>query len=224
MQLLINRKIYFYLLILILLVSINNKNFLEFKFLKLNDVTVSGLSEKENDNLQSKLNRFENQNIFFINANKILEILELENLIESFNVFKIYPSKINIQIKRAELLANISFDSKNFLIGSNKRLIESDVINPDLPLIFGEPPVENFFKIKKKIELSSFDFSNIKKLYFFPSERWDVELKNGILIKLPNLNTLLALNDVFEMMKFEKFEKIKIFDLRVNGQMITNEL
>ncbi len=224
MQLLINRKIYFYLLILILLVSINNKNFLKFKILKLNDLSVSGLSNNENNNLQLKLNLFENQNIFFIDANKIIEILDSENLIETYNVFKIYPSKLNIKINKTKLLVNTSFDTKNFLIGSNKKLIESDFINPDLPTVFGRPSVESFFKIKKKIELSSFDFSNISKLYFFPSERWDLELKNGVLIKLPNQNILIALNNIFEMMKFEKFKKTKIFDLRVNGQMITNEL
>ncbi len=220
----INKKIFLYLLILILFASINNKNFLDSKILKLDDFSVSGLSEDENYNLKSKFTNLKNQNIFFIDSNKIKKILDSDDLIESYNVQKIYPSKISIDIKKTKFLANTSFDSKNFFIGSNKKFVESNIINPELPFIFGRPSVENFFDIKKKIELSSFNFSDIEKFHFFPSQRWNIEFKNGVLIKLPELSSLKSLNEIFEIVNSEKFNKVKVFDLRINGQLITNEL
>lgn len=219
-----NKKIFLYFLILILFASINNKNFLNSKILKLKDLSVFGLSEEENYDLKSKFINFENQNIFFVDSNEIKKILDSDNLIESYNVLKIYPSKINIKIEKTKFIANTSFDSKNFFIGSNKKYIQSDFINPDLPFIFGKPSVEDFFDIKKKIELSLFNFSDIKEFYFLPSKRWNIELKNGVLIKLPELNSLKSLNDIFEIVNSDKFNKVKIFDLRINGQVITNEL
>ena len=62
----INKKIFLHFLILILFASINNKNFLNSKILKLKDFSVFGLSEEENYDLKSKFINFENQNIFFV--------------------------------------------------------------------------------------------------------------------------------------------------------------
>ena len=92
----INKKIFLYFLILILFASINNKNFLNSKILKLKDFSVFGLSEEENYDLKSKFINFENQNIFFVDSHEIKKILDSDNLIETYNVLKIYPSKINI--------------------------------------------------------------------------------------------------------------------------------
>ena len=220
----ISKKIFFYFLILILFASINNKNFLKSKILKLEDFSIFGLSKEENYKLKSKLNNFKSQNIFFIDSNEMKRILDSDVLIESYNILKIYPSKLSIEINKTKFLANISFESKNFFIGSNKKFVQSDFINPELPFIFGRPSVENFFDIKKKIELSSFNFSDIKEFHFFPSNRWNIQFKNGVLIKLPELNSFEYLNDIFEIVNSEKFDKVKVFDLRINGQVITDEL
>ena len=45
--------------------------------------------------------------------------------------------------------------------------------------------IKEFFKLKEIIDNSNFDYNEIKKLYFFPSKRWDIETKTGQLIKLP---------------------------------------
>ena len=224
MRPLINKKFFFYLLILFLLASINNKNFLKLKFFKLNDFSVFGLSDQENFDIRSKFEFLKNKNIFLIRSNEVKQILDSNYLIETYQVLKVYPSRINVKIQKTEFLAYTKRDSKNFFIGSNKKLIQSDFVNSKLPFIFGKPTVENFFDIKKIIDQSSFNFSDIKNLYFFSSQRWDIEFKDGITIKLPEQDSLRTLDYCFEMINSEKFDDIKIFDLRVNGQIITNEL
>ena len=54
----------------------------------------------------------------------------------------------------------------------------------NLPYIFGKPNNSNEFFLKRYIDKSKFDYNKIKNLFFFPSKRWDIETKNGILIKL----------------------------------------
>ena len=60
-------------------------------------------------------------------------------------------------------------------------------------------------------------------MFFFPSKRWDIEIKNGIIIKLPKSNVKKSLNQSFEVLNDEKFKNIKIIDIRIKNQIILNE-
>ena len=145
-------------------------------------------------------------------------------MIESFLISKNYPSNLNIFVKKTSFLANININEENYLIGSNKKLIKSEFIYSNLPIVLGNPPLEDFFLIKNDILKSLISFKNIHKLYFFPSKRWDLELKNGVLIKLPIQNRIESLNNYFAVRNLSQFENIQIFDMRINNQIIINEL
>ena len=77
-------------------------------------------------------------------------------------------------------------------------------------------------KFKKIIDNSKLKYSDIKKIYFFDSKRWDIELRNGLLIKLPEKKLLESLNLSTELILSDNFKDIKIIDTRVNGQVILN--
>jgi len=111
-----------------------------------------------------------------------------------------------------------------FLIGNNKRLIRTDSVNLSLPLVLGNPTIDDFFLIKEDIFKSMMNFQTIKKFYFFPSGRWDLELKNGTLIKLPSKDVVDSINDYYKLLKLPQFKKIKFFDMRIKNQIIINEL
>ena len=68
------------------------------------------------------------------------------------------------------------------------------------------------------------NIQTIKKFYFFPSGRWDLELKNGTLIKLPSMDTVESINNYYKLLKLPQFKKIKFFDMRIKNQIIINEL
>jgi len=72
------------------------------------------------------------------------------------------------------------------------------------------------------IEESKISYDSIKNLYFFKSKRWDIELKNNILIKLPKNNVKETLNDAFNFMEDIKIGNIKIIDARIKNQIIIN--
>ena len=136
---------------------------------------------------------------------------------------KNYPSDIIIIIQKTNFLANINILDENFLIGSNKRLIKSKLSDPNLPTVLGNPSLKDFFLINDEILKSSIKLTDIKRLYFFPSKRWDLELNSGILIKLPMSNPINSLNKFFEIKSLPQFNDIKIFDMRVENQIIVNE-
>ena len=77
-------------------------------------------------------------------------------------------------------------------------------------------------KLKNLIDKSDFDFSNIKKLYFFQSKRWDIETKEGITIKLPRDNLEKSFRLLLQIMNKDNFKNIKNIDLRQNDQIVLN--
>ena len=73
------------------------------------------------------------------------------------------------------------------------------------------------------IDISSLPYLDIDSIYYFNSKRWDIKMKNGILIKLPNEKILIALKFAVDLLSDDKFKQIKIIDTRLNNQIILNE-
>ena len=218
-----NKNILLYFILFIFLGSIHNQilsknNLLEIKYIK-----VFGLQDYENEKIIDDLNFLKFKNLYFINQNDIKNILELNNLIESYSVFKQFPSTLIIEIKKAELLANTYKDGTNYLIGSNGKLIKSENKNNQKPFLFGNFKNEEFLKLKNIISKSKLDFKEIKKFYYFDSGRWDIEIENGLLIKLPEKNLIKAINLSKDLITNKKFKNLKVIDIRVKNQVILNE-
>ena len=218
-----DKKIVIYLFLLVIFGSINNKYFTNINFFEIKDLSLVGLNSNEKNNLLLKFEKIKKKNIFFLEKKELVKILNSNNLIESFFINKNYPSGINIVVKKTTFLANIKILDENFFIGSNKKLIKSLVNDPNLPTVYGNPSLKDFFSINEKILKSSFKTNDIKKLYFFPSRRWDLELKDSTLIKLPIDNIIKSLNNYFEIKDLPQFSNIKIFDMRINNQIIIDE-
>ena len=218
-----DKKILIYLFLLIIFGSINNKYFTNVSFFKIKNTKLVGLNDAEKSNLLSEFEIVKKKNIFFLQKKELIKILNSNDLIESFLINKNYPSDIIIIIQKTNFLANINILDENFLIGSNKRLIKSKLSDPNLPTVLGNPSLKDFFLINDEILKSSIKLTDIKKLYFFPSKRWDLELNSGILIKLPMSNPINSLNKYFEIKSLPQFNDIEIFDMRVENQIIVNE-
>ncbi len=217
----IGKKIFVYFLLLLIFASINNINLSEIKFNKVRNINIEGLNNLDSEIILKDLKNLNLENIFFINKHKINKIIETNALVEEFKVFKKYPSAINIEIQKTIFLAKINKDDKIFIVGSNGKLSKNDSTK-NFPYIFGNPEILEFIKIKKIIEDSKISYDSIKNFYFFKSKRWDIELKNNILIKLPKNNVKETLNDAFKFMKEINFGNIRIIDARIKNQIIIN--
>ena len=60
-------------------------------------------------------------------------------------------------------------------------------------------------------------------MYFFKSKRWDIETKDGLLIKLPLNQIEKSLNNLSKIIILEEFKNKKIIDLRQTNQFILND-
>jgi len=91
-----------------------------------------------------------------------------------------------------------------------------------VPIIFGNFENKNFFELKKAIDETYFDYNEIKNLFSFKSDRWDIETNSGILIKLPKKNLKQSLKLSINILSKDNQKKINKIDLRQLNQIIIN--
>jgi len=218
-----SKKILIYFFLLLVVGSINNINFNDLKLQNVNNINIVGLDIKDKLILLKKINNFNLKNIFFISKSDLINEIESNSLVEKYFIFKRYPSSIDINIEKTKFLAKINKNGQAFYLGSNGKFIKNDFSNNQLPYIFGSPEVIEFFDIKEVIDKSKITYKEIKNLYFYPSRRWDLELRNNITIKLPKDNINLALNLALEFLYKEEFKDVKMIDARIKNQIILDD-
>jgi cell division protein FtsQ len=214
-------KIVIYLLFLFILSTTSNK-FVKNQsnyFSRINKINIEGLSTYDNSKIFNELNNLFYKNILLISKDEVNKIMNKHNIIEEFNVKKVFPSTINISIKPTKFVAKISNGDQLF-VGANGKLINNKENIEILPYIFGEFNSKNFLIFKKEIEKSKFIFSKFKILYFFPSNRWDILTNDNILIKLPYGDLSKSLNLAYKMINNNEFKNKKYIDLRINNILI----
>ena len=218
-----SKQVFIYFFLLLLLGSINNINFQNIKVLNLDKIKVSGLDDRGNRELANKIENLKLKNIFSLNKNHLKNIIEINNLIENYKIFKIYPSTLDIKINKTKSLAKINQNGKILFLGSNGKLSEIISHNKELPFIFGKPKIQEFLDFKKIIDNSKFSYEEVKNFYYFPSKRWDVELKNNIVLKLPKNNLKNSLDYLFEFIADKNLRNNLIIDARVENQIIFHD-
>ena len=223
MRLQINKKILLYLFLFVFLGTINNQKVLIFELPKISQIEVKGLSKEKNLELLEKLKYVRIYDLFFLDQEKIKRIFSTFNNIESYTIKKKYPSSLKVEIIESKPLAYIKQDGKIHILGSNKKFIENTNDKLEIPFIFGEFEINDFFKLKKEILKSKFVYTDIKNFYSFKTGRWDLEISSGKLIKLPKNNVKEALNLSFKILTDKNFKDKKIIDLRLKKKLIVNE-
>ena len=218
-----SKKLLIYFFLLIIISSTNNISLRNLEFQKVKDIEVSGLGEMENKLVIDQIKNLNLSNIFFINKAEINNLISSNPLIEKYQIFKKYPSAIKIMIKKTNFIARINHNNKIFVIGSNGKLIPNNFQVFDLPYIFGKPEIKELLKFKQIVDQSKFSFNEVNSLYFFPSKRWDIKLKNNILLKLPNNLTQENLNNLYKFLEIYNGENLTTVDARLENKIILNE-
>ena len=188
-------------------------------FSTVNRINIKGLSNTANTKILNDLNHIFYKNILVIKKKDIKNIIHKYNIVEEYNVQKIYPTTINININPTKFIARISNKDQLF-VGANGKLIKDKNNSETLPYIFGKFNSREFLVFKDNIGKSKFIFSKFKKLYIFPSNRWDILTRDDILIKLPKDNFLESLNLAYKIISSNDFKNKNLIDLRVNKHLV----
>ena len=217
------KKILIYFILFLIVGSINNSALTKIQFEKIKNIQISGLNQNQNLNLLESIKELNLKNLFFLNGSEISKIIVSNSLVESYEIFKNYPYALDIKIERTDFLAKINNNGKIFLIGKNGKLSDLKFSDKELPFIFGKPRIDEFIKFTNIIEESKLSLNQVKNLYFFPSKRWDLELKNNVILKLSKDHAKLSLDQAFEIINDSNLNDIKLVDARIKNQIILND-
>ena len=208
------------LFLIILFTTINSQQrFIASQFdLKTIEIE-NNLLLKDND-IKNLLITFYNKNLVFLNNNEVKKALMQNSLIESFIIKKKYPNTLKVKIFEKKPIA-ILFDKKNkFYLSEKIDLIEfKNLPNyQNLPYVLGNK--DDFKVFYNNLIKINFPLNVVKKYTLYETNRWDIETKNNQIIKLPSKNYLKSLKNFLILKSKNDFEKYKLFDYRINKQLI----
>ena len=193
------------------------------EFFAIKNFEIKNTENTDIDLAYSKLEKFKNNNIFLINNNEIASSITDLDFVKDIGIKKIYPDKIEININEHKIVALISYKENKYMLSKEGHIIKNyDNKFNSLPLIYGKN-TENYFPyFYKLLNDINFNLNKIKYLKYFESNRWDIFLEDGKLIKLSSDESEIkeSLVDFIAVYSDKKFEEYKIFDFRVKNQLI----
>ena len=215
-------KRFFFALALFLLLSTYNKNInlkINLKY-KIEKVIFENYQIVDISELKNATDFLYDNNLFLLQNKSIEKELKKISFIESFEIKKIYPNQVKIKIFEKKPIVILQDKKDKYYFTDKYNLINFFPLKEyeGLPTVFSNK--ENFEIFYKNLKKNNFPFDIIKKIYNFESKRWDIVTKNNQTIKLPIKNYTKSLKNFLVLKDQQNFDKYKIFDYRINDQLI----
>tara|TARA_Y100000817_G_scaffold103333_1_gene80965 strand:+ start:149 stop:883 length:735 start_codon:yes stop_codon:yes gene_type:complete len=197
--------------------SLINNSF-QIKHVIIEGSKKSDKSEIENDVIQFPAN------LKGSNFDSIKELVESKEWVKRVSIKKVLPSTLIINVIENDPYAVYFSEGKSFLIDLDGSIItEINIDNYDDDLIFvrGENSPESLEELIKDIAIAFPNLTqNLKELEFIEKRRWNLKLKNKLLVKLPDENIRQSLKNLkllFDEQEVMQSNIIEI-DLRIQGR------
>ena len=167
--------------------------------------------------LKTKLDEGNNSN----NLNLISNILNKKSLIKKFIITKTSNNLITIKIEEKNIIGLLNIENNNYLIDELNNIIETKITSNlfHLPVFIGKNSNKNASVILNLIKESDINLDYLS-FSFVDQRRWNINLKNGVKILLPEtkvLDTLKLLNKVISKYNILNGNFIEI-DMRIYGK------
>ena len=167
--------------------------------------------------LKTELDKDKNHN----NLDLISNVLKKKNLIKKFIITKTSNNLITIKIEEKNIIGLLKIENNDYLIDEFDNKIETK-ITPNLfhlPVFIGKNSNKNASVILNLIKESDINL-NYLSFSFVDQRRWNINLKNGVKILLPEtkvLDTLNLLNKITSKHNILNGNFIEI-DMRIFGK------
>ena len=208
------------LVILILFTTISSKQKIVISKFNLKEIIIYNNSLLKDEDLKKLLLPIYNKNLLLLKNAEIKKLLFDESFIESFKIKKKYPKTLKIEIFEKKPIAILLNKKGKFYVSEKIDLIEFKKLPKykNLPYILGD--IEKFEILFNNLNSINFPLEKINKYILFETKRWDLITENKKIIKLPPKNYIMSLKNYLEIENKNGFKKFKVFDYRINSQLI----
>tara|TARA_B100001250_G_C19814108_1_gene797306 strand:- start:438 stop:1121 length:684 start_codon:yes stop_codon:yes gene_type:complete len=203
--------------------DLKNKFFYEFKFFNLETINIQSNQNMYDNIVRSRLKNYYGQNILFLKKDLIINNLREIDFIENIKIAKKLPNELIIIFEEIVPIAIWETNSDQFLISSSGKLVR--IANHEkynnLPQVYKMESVEEFVIFHSMLREAEFPIDVIRNFVFFKIGRWDLELFDETIIKLPSSNVAQSLKKLNLLLKSDYLGSVNLIDLRVENQIIT---
>jgi|TARA_B100001093_G_C26752497_1_gene981823 cell division protein FtsQ len=206
--------------LLLLFSTYRPQEFSTIKIFNIKEVKIENNFILKDSDIKKNLIPLYDTNLLFLNISNIEKILTKNNFIESLEVKKIYPNKLKIKIFEKSPIAVLQNKKEKFYVSENFDLISyfDNKTFKNLPIIFGDK--DNFRNLYINLKKINFPVEFITKYYLYELKRWDLEIFDNKIIKLPSKNYIKSLKNFMDLSKTNNFSNYKVFDYRIKNQLI----
>lgn len=185
----------------------------------VNEILVVGRKEITEDELLSHLGVSAGTPIFSVDLEGSQRLLHEISWVEEVRVSRRLPDKIVVTLKEREPAALWQYKKKIALIDSKGVVIRDHDLDAyaQLPLVVGEDAPAHVDELVKLITAEPALADMMTSAIRVGKRRWDLRLKNGITIRLPENNVELALSRLIQSAREDGLldKDISVVDLRL---------
>ena len=220
------KKNYLFLWILLFIFlttySFNSSQNTQFTFLPLKKIQIEGANNSDNKKIAETLDQFKGKSIIFVNRYKMNMSINNLQFIKELKIKKIYPDTVRLEIIEYKPIGILNKKNTKILLTSGGEIIRNYNSSKfkNLPLVYGDKAEKYFSNFYNSLENINFQINLISQFNHFDINRWDIVLKNGKIVKLPVKNYENSLNKFLSLYEDNSFKKYKVFDFRIQGQLI----
>jgi len=226
--------ILFFIFLVIFIYSYNNINkFEKFLILKieqfsinfnynLKEFEITGLDNIEKKEIVKIIRPYLDKSIFLISLRDVSNIITQNNWVKNVNLKLDYKNKIFIEIIEFKPIGIYYFNNKKYYFNSEGKIIdyanENKSINSKFVIFSGQS--SNMYAAKLLKILNNYNQSlnnEILQANFINNRRWDIYMKNDLLIKLSENNLEKSIDNYFKLinnLSYDDLSEIKVIDLR----------
>ena len=191
----------------------------------LSVVNINGLNNINEDEILNLIKPYKDSSIFLIPIKKIAKKISQNNWVKSINIQSNYKDTIEINIDESKPIGIYTTGIQNILFSDDLKILENIANNEKrfsaLIKFEGKNSLHESIKL---IDSFPDDFIQyVDKAFLINQRRWDLELKNSILLKLPENNIKEALENykkIYINFSNEELIEIESIDLRMKKKII----
>ena len=190
----------------------------------LKDIKINNLINIKEFYIKNYFTKYYDKSIFLIPIKKISQNLLRNNWIEEISIKSNYKDSLTILIKENKPVG-IFLGNNNLLFDKNGKIIDL-ISSPrekygNLILFQGKNSI--FFGNDLLNLIPKNLLRKIEKAEYINSRRWNIYLKNGLILKLPETNITDSFNnykEIYNKISNDELQKIESIDLRMPNKAI----
>ncbi len=188
------------------------------------EVRITGQQNTELKQIRYALALYDGQSIVSLDLENMLSRVEALSWVKKATIVKIIPNALEVTITEHQAAALWQESSKLYLVDKDGLVITSEGLEKyaELPHVVGVGANKNLTSLLDMKNKYPELFDHVKSSVWVGKRRWDLNLTNGIKIKLPERGPDLAWDRLYEYETVQKIltKEVLIIDFRQHGKTI----